>query len=311
LFPSISTVQVWLYRRVRLSRPFLRPLFRRTLLVADLPVNGKTMRVPIQGMVGIILLGEDYTENWKTKLLERLVGAFPDFTFVDVGTNVGQTLMQLRSVSDRVTYVGFEANPRAAVYLSALVEENKFPRTTIITAALAGETGAAKLLLQGPAEYTDQSASMIAELRPDRGDTTTTVITAPFDMVFSSLGLKPPRVIKIDVEGAELDVLRGMTQTLERDRPLILCEVLLSDPKAGREFMDRRNAELIRLLDRHGYVVCHLSKTRSHIRGVTRLREFPSGFWTPQRSEECDYLFLPAEEADPILARLALPDLGN
>ena len=309
--PSISTVQVWLYRRVRLSRPFLRPLFRRTLLVADLPVNGKTMRVPLQGMVGIILLGEDYTGNWKTKLLARVVGLFPDCIFVDVGANVGQTLMQLRSLSERVTYVGFEANPRAAVYLSALVEENHFERTTIITAAMAGETGAAKLLLQGPAEYTDQSASMIAELRPDRGDTTTTVITAPFDVVFPSLGLQPPRVVKIDVEGAELDVLRGMTKTLERDRPLILCEVLLSDPKAGRGLMDSRNAELIRLLDRHRYVVCHLSKTQNHIRGVTKLRVFPSGFWTPERSEECDYLFLPAEETDLILSRLELPNLGN
>jgi FkbM family methyltransferase len=37
--------------------------------------------------------------------------------------------------------------------------------------------------------------------------------------------LPPPTVLKIDVEGAEVEVLRGQTRMLERVRPTILCEV--------------------------------------------------------------------------------------
>jgi hypothetical protein len=33
-------------------------------------------------------------------------------------------------------------------------------------------------------------------------------------------------VVKIDVEGAELDVLRGMRGTLARTRPAVICEIL-------------------------------------------------------------------------------------
>ena len=35
----------------------------------------------------------------------------------------------------------------------------------------------------------------------------------------------PPRIIKIDVEGAEVDVLRGMDRILREIRPVLYCEV--------------------------------------------------------------------------------------
>jgi hypothetical protein len=37
--------------------------------------------------------------------------------------------------------------------------------------------------------------------------------------------LPPPKVLKIDVEGSEVEVLRGQTRMLEQVRPTILCEV--------------------------------------------------------------------------------------
>lgn len=37
--------------------------------------------------------------------------------------------------------------------------------------------------------------------------------------------LPPPTLVKIDVEGAEPDVLRGMTRTIERFSPVIVCEI--------------------------------------------------------------------------------------
>jgi hypothetical protein len=36
---------------------------------------------------------------------------------------------------------------------------------------------------------------------------------------------QPPNVVMIDVEGAEIAVLRGMAGIIERNRPTILCEV--------------------------------------------------------------------------------------
>lgn len=37
--------------------------------------------------------------------------------------------------------------------------------------------------------------------------------------------LRPPDVLKIDVEGSEIDVLAGARQTLNEHRPVVICEL--------------------------------------------------------------------------------------
>lgn len=55
-----------------------------------------------------------------------------------------------------------------------------------------------------------------------------------------------PDVVKPDVEGSEVDVLRGMRRTLERDRPAVICE------------LHETNRELVELLTGCGYEVSNL-----------------------------------------------------
>jgi FkbM family methyltransferase len=52
-----------------------------------------------------------------------------------------------------------------------------------------------------------------------------------------SLNLERVDFIKIDVEGMELDVLRGARETLKRCTPILLAETLKGDEKAIREFL--------------------------------------------------------------------------
>ena len=73
------------------------------------------------------------------------------------------------------------------------------------------------------------------------------VFTAPLDWL--SERLPPPDVLKIDVEGAELEVLQGAARLLSDERPVILCEV--SEAAA---------VGVSALLQAHGYIVCDGSK---------------------------------------------------
>jgi hypothetical protein len=55
-------------------------------------------------------------------------------------------------------------------------------------------------------------------------------------------GHAPPNFLKIDVEGGEAAVLRGMREVLQRHRPVLLCE------------MHGRNREVAETLSEVGYL---------------------------------------------------------
>jgi hypothetical protein len=45
------------------------------------------------------------------------------------------------------------------------------------------------------------------------------------DDLVESGSIRPPSLVKIDVEGAELEVIEGMRRTLLKHRPVVLCEM--------------------------------------------------------------------------------------
>ena len=77
--------------------------------------------IPIVNNVGIRNLYFN-TESWMKDLIIKLQ-KLKDGIFIDVGANIGQTLMKLRSISS-VPYVGIERNPECVVYLEKLIKVN-------------------------------------------------------------------------------------------------------------------------------------------------------------------------------------------
>jgi hypothetical protein len=71
-----------------------------------------------------------------------------------------------------------------------------------------------------------------------------------FDGYAESVGMATPiRLLKIDVEGAEVEVLRGMGETLARDRPALIVEA--QDATLARS--GYRLEDIFSVLDGHGY----------------------------------------------------------
>ncbi|MEO6918281.1 MAG: FkbM family methyltransferase [Collimonas sp.] len=56
-------------------------------------------------------------------------------------------------------------------------------------------------------------------------------------VTLDSLGLERLDLVKLDVEGMELDVLRGARSVIEKCRPAMIIEVLKSDPAAIEAFL--------------------------------------------------------------------------
>jgi len=89
----------------------------------NLYLNQKKFRIPIlasTGIANLTMLGQ-----WMIPLIEAIVSE-TDGIFIDVGANTGQTLLNLKSVSPKTEYLGYEPNPMCVHYLTRLIKSNNF-----------------------------------------------------------------------------------------------------------------------------------------------------------------------------------------
>jgi FkbM family methyltransferase len=221
--------------------------------------------------------------------------------FVDVGANIGQTLLDLQLVHPSVPYLGFEPNLVCAAYLRELIAVNQFKNCAILPLGLASEAKVSALFLQ-PGDDTDSCATLVSDLRPARQLAATYVPVFPMSAVSNSLDLSSISFIKIDVEGAEDEVLFGMRAEIKAFRPAILCEVLFTDSEADLHSAKVKNDAIMAFLNEIDYGVFQLIKSQNDQRVVNLLKisEFENVFWTLENKDLCDYLFVPAEQESRI-----------
>jgi len=132
----------------------------------------------------------------------------PGATVLDVGANVGAyTLLFARWVGANGKVVAFEPAPEAAAGLRRHLELNELSSTVDVQqCAVSDSAGTARFAC---AEANGANAIVVGQ----PGTAAIEVATVTLD-AFCSRNRIVPDVIKIDVEGAELDVLRGARQVL-------------------------------------------------------------------------------------------------
>ena len=133
----------------------------------------------------------------------------------DVGANNG---LYTHAFAKRGALVeAFEPQPECVNVLRAYASRRRSRYVQVHPVALSSSSGVAALHLPRGSE-SSPSASLRAT--PD-ADAALEVPVEPLD----SFGCSDLRLLKIDVEGAELDVLRGAAETLKRCRPLLFVEI--------------------------------------------------------------------------------------
>lgn len=173
--------------------------------------------------------------------LRRKLG--PGATFFDVGANVGfLTLLGARLVGPPGRVVAFEPMPANAAAIRAHASANGFGWVTVREQAVGERSERTTLSVP-----TDASWAFLEHRDPARE----VAKRLPVELVALDdlRDLPQPDVLKIDTEGAEAEVLRGMRELAERSRPVILAE------------MHANNAEFADLAESLGYRVENLEST--------------------------------------------------
>lgn len=170
---------------------------------------------------------------------------------MDVGANVGffSILMaKLVGASGRVHAIEpVPWNARAVRWNARL---NRFKHIAVHGAALSDHSGTAELLL---ARHI--GGAMLSEVgRPPDESGRIVVRVDTLDALVTRHHIDPPDFVKIDVEGAEIKVLRGMRSVLHDCRPRLLLEF----DDATAEGCARKLSECSALLTGLGYSLAEL-----------------------------------------------------
>lgn len=214
----------------------------RVNFAVDARIDGRAVRVPVlygQGPQNLALLEPGLLTAFK-----RLFALAPG-AFVDVGMNAGQTLLKVKVADPARQYVAFETNPRCCQYVDELVRVNRFDGCTIVPAGLSDRSGLVRLWLRQNVGF-DPAATTVDDVWDDAGSRRPQYAAVyRGDDVLPTLGLDRIAVIKIDTEGAELEVLSGLSATIARCRPFVVCEILPVGDAAtapGRRRLERQQA---------------------------------------------------------------------
>jgi FkbM family methyltransferase len=270
---------------MRISHFFARVLNKLHLLSvfnvsSTIFVNKKKFFIPLIGRQGFENL--DLSEPWMTETLLALRPMF-NGQFIDVGVNLGQTLLKAYAVFDDIDYIGFEPNPSCISYIQELVRLNELKKTKLLPVAVGAKTDMLKLNFFA-ADKSDSSATLIENFK--KNTTPDHFIFVPvfdFHKLTHFLPDKPFSILKIDVEGAEMEVLLGLCEWITTYSPLILLEIL---PVYSPENQSRleRQTKIEEMLKAWNYEIGRIKKN-----GPGGL-EFIEKIGIHSKIEDCDYL---------------------
>ena len=174
--------------------------------------------------------------------------------FYDVGSNIGFfALIAARLVGSGGFVYAFEPVVENAACARANAAHNGFENVEVRAVAIGARSGRATLLLtRHPGGATLSTAETPPDLVGRR-----TVAVAAIDNQVDGGTIRPPSVVKIDVEGGEIEVLKGMTRTIAAARPVVILE-LDDATEAG---MARKLAEVNSFFSTAGYATRRLDSS--------------------------------------------------
>ncbi|THK34621.1 FkbM family methyltransferase [Ensifer sp. MPMI2T] len=177
--------------------------------------------------------------------------------FLDIGAHAGQSIAYLSGVLPQVSFVAFEPNPMFRE-CGAFLKSTLGDRLEWVETAVGDQPGEITLYVPevtGEVTFTPTPAtplgpssrasvlrrqldkpSVVDSLHKHRTNSSLDIAEVPVKVqVIDDLKLSPS-LVKIDVEGFEINVLKGMKETLLRSKPIVMLEKNEHEPVV--EFMD-------------------------------------------------------------------------
>lgn len=201
----------WLKLLLNGVRPFYRGSFT---------YFGEAVHFPFGSHLFKRVCEEGIFEYGTVRTLRAL--ARPGTTYFDVGANIGLLAVPVLETNPEVRVISIEASPETVSYLRRTRERSSFQdRWSVVECAVGSSSRTVAFFASSP-----KDAAFDGLRDTGRGDTRrqVEVTMQTLDQVWKDAGAPKVSVIKMDVEGAESDVLAGASELIARDRPAIVLE---------------------------------------------------------------------------------------
>ena len=209
----------WVTRLVRCMRPF-RPMFHSLLKSLPESTVFRILSGPLRGARWVFHsgVGGYWAGTYEAPQQRALMAMIkPGMVCYDCGANVGYyTLLFSKLVGPRGKVIAFEPLPRNVALLKRHIAMNGCSNVVIEEMALSNVDGMVRLNAAGPMSKIDSNGEV-------------EVICRKID----SLNLTPPDLMKIDVEGAEIDMLAGAESAIRSYHPSLVVSLHLEPERAG------------------------------------------------------------------------------
>lgn len=219
--------------------------------------------------------GAQEGDRGEIRLLGRLLR--PDHVFFDIGANVGVFSLYAAKRLTSGEVHAFEPLQQHLSRFSTNLELNGFSNIKVNPVALSRKPGSRTLYV--PNTNNTGMASFYADETDPNGFAGHGITTTTLDQYVSDMQIKRLDIIKIDVEGAELDALEGGRETIRRFRPRVMMEVNVSHLRRAGKTLD----DLVGFWADLGYSMFRIehSGTFTHITDIGSFAEHQNIFCDP------------------------------
>lgn len=233
------------------------PFFLLQYLLDKKMNNRLSSPIFIKNKFGIFYTGDKiyyaFAFTTKSDLEIRKEMKMEEGVFIDVGANGGMhTIPVALSLGSRGKVIAIEPEPKNFSILEKNVKLNNLNNVTCIKSACFKEEKKLKLFL----DKEGQGGHSLIEKTPIEKEGFIEINTRKLDNIIAENKVERVDIIKLDVEGAELDVLMGAIKILEKYKPKIIFE------SWNEKFLDKIQIFLkkwgykIKKIDNNNYLAC-------------------------------------------------------
>ena len=158
--------------------------------------------------------------------LNALITETPKAIFMDIGANVGHHSIFLSKFASQV--LAFEPYPKVNMQFKQQIAHNNISNIQIFETGLSDRR---ETLNYYAPTGNNEGIGSFDESSISKGNTSYGKLELQEgDQVIESDSWKDIKLIKIDVEGFEKKVIKGLSRTIEEERPVIVCEITYGQP---------------------------------------------------------------------------------